>query len=151
MNQTQRKHIQTRLTAIHNEKRTAIHTAFSRDPKNIAKHRGYPSYPTPAELMLKIAGFESKAQLLYTGAELERMIIQNPNMPVNVFLKPTNSAALEVTDTHNREVEQRRRVEVDSKCVQLKHNYDRLMDTLILSNDADYITSQIAAFEQLEV
>lgn len=151
MNQTQRKHIQTRLADIYSRKRDAVRAAFTANPDNKFKTRPYPMYPSQVQLVLKLAGFESPAILKYTGEELKEAILNDPRLSVNNFADPINKALIDEADTHNAVISDRNRVEVDTKLAVYKSHHDRCLDTLVLSNDLEYITSAITTFENFEV
>lgn len=151
MNQTQRKHVTTRVTNIFQTKCASIEREFRENSANTFRSVPYPIHPTYNEMIRKMAGFESSVELTSTREELDELLKQGTHLHPNTFTKAINKAQIDEVAAYNEVINERKKVQVDGRVVLLRHAFNRCLDTIILGEDSQSILDSINAFEQLVV
>jgi hypothetical protein len=174
MNQQQRKYVTQRMHQIVAQRRATIEEQFRNEEQQVQSYVT-PRYPTQAEILLKLAGFDSPAVLRYQGEELREAIVasqqntprQNSYRPdplnpgasifypvaagLQTMVFPLNQEELAANEELIAQAVERRKVRLTDRIDALTHAYNQCMDEIILGENAHMIQRAIEAFETMEV
>ncbi len=147
----QRKHITTRLLNILQHKTAEVNKAFIDNPQNAQIPFVRATYPSQVDVHLKLAGFDSPAEIKLSKEELKSFLERSSALYPSTICHPINREEVEAYVVWSSGVEERRKQQVEAKQVQLRNYFQRYSDILALSNDSEYIIQMIEEFDKVEV
>jgi hypothetical protein len=174
MNQQQRKYVTQRMHQIVAQRRATIEEQYRNEEQQVQAYV-IPQYPSQADILLKLAGFDSPAVLRYQGEELKEAIEASQHhtprqssyrpdplspgasifYPVAAGLQtvvfPLNQEELAANEELIAQAVERRKVRLTDRIDALTHAYNRCMDEIMLGEYSHQIQAAISAFENLEV